>query len=114
MIFCGTACLELQLSGVLLWYTRSQVVNGSGPLASWTGQEVCSSSGGTNTQWAGIACSDLGRVTAINLSGVKASGPVDAIGSLTALMFLQLSSNNFSGGPGCYASLWSASLTRHM
>ena len=54
-------------------------------------------SGGASSRWQGITCAD-GRVSALNLSGLGASGHLDALGPLTALHDLQLSGNNISGG----------------
>ena len=53
-------------------------------------------SGGASSRWQGITCAD-GRVAALNLSGLSASGPLDIVGPLTALTDLQLSGNNISG-----------------
>ena len=55
------------------------------------------SSGGASSRWQGITCAD-GRVSVLNLSGLGASGHLDALGPLTALHDLQLSGNNISGG----------------
>ena len=67
------------------------------PLASWTGNEVCSS-GRSATQWEGITCLG-GRVAAVNLTGLGVSGPLDAIGQLTGLSSLSLWNNSFTGTP---------------
>ncbi|KAK9831310.1 hypothetical protein WJX81_001003 [Elliptochloris bilobata] len=70
--------------------------------ATWVG-EVCS--GPNTTSWLGVTCSG-GRVTAVDLSGLGISGPLDGFGQLTALTDLQLARNRFSGSvPAQWASL---------
>ena len=60
--------------------------------ATWQG-EVCS---GSATTWSYITCHG-GRVTAVNLNMLNASGPLEGFGQLTALTDLRLNSNRFSG-----------------
>jgi len=79
------------------WQTPVQgPAHGGIPLETWTGGAVCGG-GGVSSRWQGIACAD-GRVVALNLSGLGASGRLGALGPLTALTDLQLSGNNISGG----------------
>ena len=64
-----------------------------GGAATWQG-EVCS--GSNTTAWLRVSCQG-GRVTAVNLNGLGASGPLEGFGALTALTELRLAYNRFSG-----------------
>ena len=61
--------------------------------ATWQG-EVCY--GSNTTFWRYVSCQG-GRVTAVNLNVLSASGPLEGFGQLTALTDLRLASNRFSG-----------------
>ena len=69
--------------------------NGTTALSSWTGEEVCIGNGSASL-WLGISCAG-GRVAQVNLNNLGATGPLDAVGQLTALVSLQLSQNSFAG-----------------
>ncbi|XP_047977663.1 probable LRR receptor-like serine/threonine-protein kinase At3g47570 [Salvia hispanica] len=62
---------------------------------------VLSNKWSTNTSicsWTGVSCSQLNRVTALNLSGYALHGTLAPhLGNLTFLQSLDLSSNNFNG-----------------
>ena len=61
--------------------------------ATWQGQ-VCP--GGNKSGWDGVSCAD-GRVTAVDLSNLGATGRLEGFGRLTALTDLNLAGNQFAG-----------------
>ena len=107
VLWSGIKCLQASLAGS--WVVPAQQAcelcntrrslqvtdNSTRSLDTWSGNEVCSGTRSV-TQWEGITCLG-GRVAAANLSGLGASGPLDAIGKLTALSSLSLSENSFTG-----------------
>ena len=61
--------------------------------STWQG-EVCS--GSNVTAWFRVTCQG-GRVTALDLDNLNATGPLEGFGQLTALTGLHLAWNRFSG-----------------
>ncbi|KAF0904567.1 hypothetical protein E2562_035461 [Oryza meyeriana var. granulata] len=93
IFLCGlaAACEEAEREALLSFLAEAAPPAGDGIVAGWQGTPDCCT-------WDGVGCGGGGAVTSLWLPGRRLGGTISpSIGNLTALMYLNLSSNSLSG-----------------
>uniref|UniRef100_A0A0E0E5P6 non-specific serine/threonine protein kinase n=1 Tax=Oryza meridionalis TaxID=40149 RepID=A0A0E0E5P6_9ORYZ len=88
---CAAACVEVERKALLSFLAEAAPRAGDGIVGEWQRSPDCCT-------WDGVGCGGDGEVTRLSLPGRGLGGTISpSIGNLTALVYLNLSSNSLSG-----------------